>query len=291
MSLYNYFSKFGTVNYNGEIVNNIISSVRFKDAIKSKVTIFYPYTISEGERPDNIAFNYYEDERYSWVVYLSNSIVDPYYQWPLSLKEFNAFIIKKYGTIEKAINKIAFFRNAWYRDDSMLSISAYNSLSTNRKKYWKPIVGFSGQVGSYERRSNDLVVETNLIRDVLVSDSEGFTIGERVFQSSSGTVTSVGEIKAIRGDHLLVNNFTSLQYFATTAGSIGSIVGEDSKTSRSVVSATTVNTPIPTDELIYWEPVSTYDYENEVNESRKNIKLIDRQYLPILEDQILELLT
>jgi hypothetical protein len=48
------------------------------------------------------AFNYYDDPAYAWLVLLSNNIIDPYFEWPLSVYDFNQFIKKKYGSIPAA---------------------------------------------------------------------------------------------------------------------------------------------------------------------------------------------
>lgn len=289
MSLFNYFTKLGTVSYNGEIVVDILKSVRFKEFVKKNVVTYYPYTIKEGERAETIAYNYYDDERYAWVVYLSNNIIDPYHQWPLTVKDFSKFIISKYGSIENAMEKIAFYRNSWYNDDSMLTVSAYGALTSNLKKYWSPVVGYNGEIGSYERKKDDSTVETNMIVDIAVNNSEGFIEGEKVTQRTSGAISATGFVKAVKEGVLTVNNISG--EFLATGGSVGSIVGNESELSRSITSTTLTYRAIPTDEYVYWAPVSFYDYEDEINESKKHIKLIDRQYIPVIEDQMVELLS
>lgn len=278
MSLYNYFTKLGTVNYNNELVNNIITSVRFNEIVKKNFVVFYPYTIKEGERAETIAANYYEDERYAWLVYLSNSIIDPYYEWPMSVEEFNRFLIKKYGSIEKSTTGIAFYRNAWYKDDSMISTAAYNALPAANKKYWNPIIGFSNQIGSYERKKIDFISDTNRTVSVTLNSSNNIIVGERATQTNaSGFVASVD------------TNKITLKHISGSFAN-GAITFEDSKASRTVTNTVIVHSAIPATEAVYWESVSFYDYENELNESRKSIKLIDRQYLDTIEDQIIELL-
>lgn len=289
MSLYNYFTKLGTINYNNSIVTNIISSIKLRQTLKDKINVYYPYTIKEGDRPETIAGYYYEDERYAWVVYLSNNIIDPYYEWPLSVDEFKKLIIKKYGSVEQALSKPAFYRNAWYKDDTLLTPVAYNALTAERKKYWSPVIGYNGTPVSYERKKIDFVVETNKIISITVNDTDGFQVGEIVNQKTSGIVSGSATIGTIKDSTtLIVKHITgSIQ---TSGGSVGSLVGAESQATRTVISTANISTPIPNDEFVYWEPVTYYDYENEINESRKNIKLIDRQYLPVLEDQMIELL-
>jgi hypothetical protein len=39
--------------------------------------VFYPYIVTEGERPETIAAEYYGDENYAWLIFMSNNIKDP----------------------------------------------------------------------------------------------------------------------------------------------------------------------------------------------------------------------
>lgn len=289
MSMYNYFKKLGTVSYNGDIVNNIITSIRFKDVVEKNNFIFYPYTIEEYERPDLIAEHYYGDSRYTWVVYLSNKIVDPYFEWPLSTNEFQSFIIKKYGSVEAALEKIEFYRNNWYGDDSIISTSAYGALISTLKKYWSPIIGYSNAITSYERKQVDFVLETNQVVELTLSNVTGLSVNEKITQRTSGAVSATGFIGAIKTNSIVLKNITGA--FADTSGSVGSITNNSGSASKSVSAVTIISTPIPVTELSYWEAVTAYDYENEFNESRKNIQLLDRQYIDQVEDQILELMS
>lgn len=289
MSLYNFFNKLGSVNYNNEIVTNILTSVRFKDVVLKNNVNFYPYTVREGERPDSIAYHYYEDERYAWLVLLSNTIVDPYYEWPLSVNEFNDYIKKKYGSIETAIETTAFYRNNWYKDDSIITTAAYDALPAVRKKYWSPIVGYNNSITSYERKKDDTILETNKVVEIRLNNTTGLNVKDRVKQKTSGTLSATGTIQAVKESSVVVANITG--EFAITSSPVGSLLNDAETISKTITATTTINTPISANEAVYWEAVSVYDYENELNESRKTIKLIDRQYLKTIEDEMVELLS
>ena len=288
MSLFNYFSKLGTVYYNGSIVSNVITSIRFKQLVDEREIIYYPYVVREGERPEQIAFHYYNDERYSWLVYLSNQIIDPYFQWHLTSEQFKQFILKKYNSIENAQTRVAFYRNNWYDDDSILNVATYNGLSTSLKKYWNPIVGYLGSIGSYERKKVDTILETNKVIELTLNNVTSINEGDRVIQKTSGSITAQGFVKVVRSSSIVINHITGT--FANTGGSVGTLTDYNNVTfSKNVSDVTTLSTPITQNEQVYWEQVSYYTYENELNESRKSIKLIDRQYVNFIEDQMIEL--
>lgn len=286
--MYNYFTNFPIITYDGALTVNILSKVKFNDIALKNNAVFYPYTIAEGERPDVIAANYYDDPRYSWVVYLCNDIVDPHYDWPLTDKEFKEFIIKKYGSVEAAYREIAYWEDNWYEDETVLTVAAYEALPANRRKYFKPIVGINSNVVSYERNRLDLSLETNKTIEITVSNTANFIIGEYISQSTSGQQSGSGFIKAISDNKLVAQNI--LGSFANTSGSVSAVTGLDSRVSSNATNVITTNTSIPADEQVYWTYVTKYDYENQLNESKKFIRLIDKSFIDQIEKEIGELL-
>ena len=64
--------------------------------------IYYDYQVKDGERPDIIAEKLYGDSRVDWIILMFNQIVDPYFQWVLSIRDFEQYIRQKYGSIAVA---------------------------------------------------------------------------------------------------------------------------------------------------------------------------------------------
>ena len=85
---------------------NLMIRNKLKDAVEDDVAIYYPYIIPEGMRPDVLSFQYYGDTIYTWAIYLMNNIIDPYWEWPLSYKDFREYMIDKYGSVETAKSQI-----------------------------------------------------------------------------------------------------------------------------------------------------------------------------------------
>jgi hypothetical protein len=54
------------------------------------------YTIKTGDTPRSLSYYLYGSERYEWLIYCMNSIVNPYYDWPLSEDSFYEYINSKY---------------------------------------------------------------------------------------------------------------------------------------------------------------------------------------------------
>lgn len=100
----NYFKFFPKVIYNGKSVVNITRRTTIQQQLYSSPYAFLSYTIADGEKPEDIALHYYGSMSKTWLVFLSNNIVDPVSQWPLSNNDFNKMMIKKYMTQAQAVN-------------------------------------------------------------------------------------------------------------------------------------------------------------------------------------------
>jgi len=102
-----YFRNFPFVSYDidGDGISQVVQNplVRFKIVEKLKNSKFlYQEYIIEEESASEISFKFYGNETLDWVIYVTNNIIDPKYDWPLGYRDFNNFIIKKYGSVENA---------------------------------------------------------------------------------------------------------------------------------------------------------------------------------------------
>jgi hypothetical protein len=58
---------------------------------------FDNYDVQEGETPETIAYKWFGDTEFHWVILMTNNITDRYYQWPLSQPQFQVHLEDKYG--------------------------------------------------------------------------------------------------------------------------------------------------------------------------------------------------
>ena len=98
-----YFSRFPLMAYDikgdkkYKLLPNILKRVKLRSGIRSGLFLFDNYDVADGERPEDIAFKYYGDPEYHWVILMTNNITDRYYQWPLTQPQFQEYIKDKYG--------------------------------------------------------------------------------------------------------------------------------------------------------------------------------------------------
>lgn len=264
----NYFDKLPTITYNNNLVKNIVARVRLSDSVKSSKTAFYPYTMDAEDRIDNLSNLYYEDPGYTWLIWLTNDIVDPYFDVPLNDDDFNDHIAAKYGSYDLAARKIKVYRNNWYDNtDVSITPSQFNSLANGTQKYYEPVLDNVLNVAKYVRKRHDDITATNKIQSIAISSVTGtFRVGEEVQTDA----TNYAFITYVGAASITVQHITGT--IAT------SITGQESGATATVGTVTTLTQPISSVDAPFWSPVTFLEYEQDLNEAKKVIKLLDVRY-------------
>ena len=285
-----YFDKFPTITYANNICVDIIRRTKVLEKYYSNPYVFYTYDISHTERPDQFSSRYYNDSYKSWMVYLSNKIVDPYYEWYLQDTEFYENLANKYGSVYNAQIKVKFYRNSWEGVEN-LSINAYNALDYDLKKYWVPYYDQFGNIINYERLKTDWVVNTNKIFSYSVSNTN-FIVDEVcdiVFDISN---TGKGQVVKKSNTHVYLQHLYGT-YETSNTVSIGVnsyIYGNESSVNTVFTSATSIASNIKPEEEVYWDAVTYFKYEEEKNEYNKTIKVLDSNLAPQVVNELYDLM-
>jgi len=79
--------------------------LKIRDDIFREETMYVPYTVHNGMRPEQISLEVYGDEQFYWIILQTNNIINYYEEWPLSENELTEFVYQKYGGVVGA-NKI-----------------------------------------------------------------------------------------------------------------------------------------------------------------------------------------
>lgn len=117
-----YFDNFPTITYEGREVKDITRRNQFVKLVTSNPLLYMPYTVKEGQRPEDIANFYYGSTDYTWLVYISNNIIDPYHEWPMAERDFNNYLIEKYGEASGLVGDDVV---EWTREDNDENIIYY----------------------------------------------------------------------------------------------------------------------------------------------------------------------
>lgn len=287
-----YFQKFQTIVYNGAPARNLTQRVKVLDSVYNSPYVYYPYDIQPSERPDMLAERYYEDSYSSWLVYHANKIIDPYHDWYLDQQTFDDFIVKKYGSLQSAIEKILYFRNNWYTQTETISASVYETLTDGVQKYYEPVPINDVQVGNpneYKRREVDWRVQTNYIVNYSVANGAGFTHDEIVRVSFNANTTGTGQVVFSNSSIVTLQHIVGNAIGGTISVS-SFLKGTESGANTALTAVNVVANNIPAAEVTFWSPVSYYDYENEINERNRSIMVLDSTYTSLVSRELKNLL-
>lgn len=285
-----YFDKFPIITYANTQVVDITRRTVLLDKVSRNPYLYYPYEIVESERADQFSFRYYQDPFQSWIVYLTNKIVDPYYEWYMSERQLQEFCDKKYDSAYVAQQKVKLYRNDWIAKET-INVSAFNALTVGAKKYWEPVYGTGDNVLAYKRKEKDWTINTNKVATYAVANTS-FKQDEICYIVFNNNARGRGQIAAVSNNsihlHHLMGTFVSNSTVAITGSSY--IYGTESEVNVAFTSSTLICNNIPAEEEIYWQPVSYYQFEQEKNEFNKTIRVLDSKYSETISDNLRQLL-
>ncbi len=286
-----YFDKFPTITYGNTSVVDITERVALLKSVSSNPYVYYPYDISESERPDQFSNRYYGDSFKSWILYLTNDMIDPYFDWYMSDEDFSQFIINKYGDYYTPQQKIKQWQNNWAGANN-ISLSEYDALPPTLLRYWEAQYDAYGNPVSYSRVQQDWTMNTNQI--------VAYTMSSNAIPYSSDEICSIvfDPVNNVVGNGQVLYTSNNVLYLQHVTGQFNNVViantsyvyGTESFANVKLTSVNVVTVNIPLSEQAYWEPVSYFDYEAAQNAFNKTIRILDSDYSKAMVDNLKNIL-
>ena len=88
--------------YDYQVVKNIFKRAVIRDDIFNEITAFTKYSVVGDERPDQVAYQFYNDSGLDWVILATNNIVHVRDEWPMGNQDFLTYLNGKYTEAELA---------------------------------------------------------------------------------------------------------------------------------------------------------------------------------------------
>ena len=82
--------------YDYQTVKNIFKRAVIRNDIFDEVTAFEKYSVEGDERPDQVAYDFYNDSGLDWVILTTNNIIHVRDEWPMGSQDFLTFLNEKY---------------------------------------------------------------------------------------------------------------------------------------------------------------------------------------------------
>jgi hypothetical protein len=103
-------------------VKNLFKKGKLREDIFQNLAFFEKYKIVGDDRPDNVAFEVYDDASLDWIVLLSNNVLNVQTEWPLPQTDFDRFVLDKYGDYDTLYNGIHHYETQEVKNNQGVTI-------------------------------------------------------------------------------------------------------------------------------------------------------------------------
>jgi hypothetical protein len=196
---------------------NIFARFRTKPEVLNNAYAYYKYQLKDGDTPEIVAHQQYDDASLHWIVCFVNDLKDPQFEFPLSQTELDNKIIKQYGYTSIA--------------------NAYSDIHHYELQVVRTLAEVDGMTAT--------TTETNIV-----------TLEQYSYKS----------------------NTIVLQPLNTPVTETVSFRANNSDPNTAITSTLSVTST--------YKPVYVYDYENELNEAKRSIKLLKPQFVQAMAAEL-----
>ena len=236
-----------------------------------------PYDQQPGMRADVLADLYYDDPSKDWLVYLSNNVIDPLTEQLYTDSQATYLIGEKFGSVENAGRKIHHWISNWRADDSSLSSNLFNALPSTVKQLYNPVVDYRGNVTAYMRKQEDIIRPTSMYLAVTIEEND--LVAGDLIDFVDGITIGTGEVlQLIDSTHLVIHHIQELYQ--------GAAIRKFGGTAQYSFTVGQETPCIDVTEAAYFEPESEYDYFIRMNEAKRKLRLVDKRFASLAQDQV-----
>lgn len=157
-----FFKNHPIISYNGLQLRNILLKAQLTKQVLQNLesaTLFLPYTVNEGETPTTVAYDYYGHIDYTWLVLFSINATDPYTAWVKTQEQFDAYIAKKYGSLQNAFNQIHHYQHNTDPDLPPATPTTYAYLTPVEQGQYSPVLAYDHELQVNESKRQIQLVD------------------------------------------------------------------------------------------------------------------------------------
>lgn len=284
-----YFDRFPLISYidnfdvvqRRKIVTDVLRRVRIKEVGKDESSFFVDYDLQEGDTPENISHRLYDTSSFFWVVLLVNEALNPYYDLSLDSTSLENYAKKKYfGKYFYLVdpdNEKTFSGLTFSPDETIFSSSdLLDDFGTRQETY-----NVRARIVSHEPTLGRIRVDggehTYFNQGSLIGVVRGSTIQQAkikliedglyaLHHFGTGTADTLNPLASITGDVPI--GMTSDDHYSITPPSL-----YESRIGVYLGLSGSRNTDYA---------ITNFQYEVDVNETKRTIKLIHPDYIRLV---------
>ena len=103
-------------------VKNLFKKGELRKDIFQNLAFFTKYQIIGNDRPDNVAFEVYDDSSLDWLVLTCNNVINVQTEWPLPQQQFDNYVLDKYGDYNTLYNGIHHYETSEVKNSQGVTV-------------------------------------------------------------------------------------------------------------------------------------------------------------------------
>ena len=279
-------------------VKNLFKRGKLREDIFGNLSFFTKYKIIGNERPDNVAYKVYNDETLDWVVLLANNILNIQSEWPLTQQAFDKVMFEKYGDYETLYGGIHHYETIELTNSNGVAVlpaglRVPNTWNTN---------------GNFIEVNNTKIGQIFSGNGVTPTTTVTVTVNNGIFGLNVGSQVTINNVveKVYNGTFVVTSALipfgdgraVSFTYELTSTPNVATPTLADPRTEEVLL---TIESPNGTGNSYYYEyyddglgysvqiprdsfvrTVTNFEYENELEENKRNIFILKPRYLNVV---------
>ena len=306
-----YFSKFPLTRYpfleNSEVKHkvavNILKRVGVAPELKDATEAFTEYEVQDGETPELIADKLYGSPELHWLVLIFNDIIHPYYDWPKSNLSNENWIEKTYPGISLFLSGGGSGGTGCDGDGVDVKNMFTGKFIKNETIYHTD--GETNLEGAYFSLDGEALVHSwdpDLSKLTLKYYTRTFEEGDRIATGATAGSRKIATVQrvtttpsavhhfdgrgGITGDFEYLNPLAEVNNETAVLGSTGGVVESTVKFYATNLGAYMGVCGDNSNNNV----ITIQDYEDEINNDKRTIKLLHPKYLQLIDTSLDDLL-
>jgi hypothetical protein len=310
-----YFSILPNIQYspNGidqKVAKNILVRARIVEGLRNLMGASAEYRVVDGEKPEHIAHRVYGRPDFHWIVLMFNEIHDPYFSWPMSDNEMKNHMEKTYpgkalhigtgGIVERGTSAIFNTTKGVPHDrrlpyfESGTIVEQYDinnpqvKIASAKIRSWDPDLWkleIEDIDGVFRLQGDAARIDPTIGQLAYISDPISLR-KDIVCTNSKGDRISASLLRVIDDNQYAIHHFVNetgeiVSPWHTPKGSASPLI-ERFCVGRQEVIEVLDELPDGTSATRTYSSVTNFTYEEDRNESKRSIRVMDPAYIDTL---------
>lgn len=265
-----------------KVVTDVTTNTRLRRVVLENADFFEYYDVQDGDTPDIISFKMYGSSEFHWAVLLANSIFDVITEFPMSTNVLNEYVIDKYNKFVATSWTYQVINNVTYIDMTIpnhgISSSQISQTLTN------PLTIENAFVDASYYLADELILQSRCLATGVnnpVIQSTG------IIDANTLRISVTGPIGAVVKPDDSITGATSV---ITPTGKITlRTTNRDQLIHHYILDGFVVNNT-PTNIAAGAIGITNSQYENDINESKRQIKIVAPQFINVVASELQNLI-